>query len=486
MTRKIAAAVCLALVAYVGDDVRARTAQSYTVSTLDVPGSTLTVACGIDKLGRVVGYYADGSGTHGFLFANGGFSPISFPGAAWTAAYGVNASGQIVGAYGPGEAEGRHGFLLNAGTFASIDVPRGSDTVARGLNNFGQIVGDYLGEDGQRHGFLMTGGQFRAVQVRESGPVSVTGINDAGQILGTVGAPSGTKGFLISGDAYALVQFPNNTFTETMGLNDLGDVVGKIDAAQAPFRAFRRTGTAYTLISLPMSVSALDGRGINDLGQVVGSFVDNDGRPHGYRATPSTLVNGPPAEGVGSLAGLGPSGSAGPPGPAGVQGIQGPQGPAGPAGPPGPPGPPVMMTGSRELLSPVRDALMRAATSLARAANQGGDVQNAVTSISTALDDATAAMAYMRAHPSAAPPPPAPKVAPDFSAPPRPAPNRNVMLEGALNNLHMAYDALARVGGGEIGGFRAKLNADISAAASALITGINSANASFRQGRRGM
>ncbi len=267
MTMKIAAGICLttALIAYAGRDVRARTAQSYTVSTLDVPGSTLTVACGIDKLGRVVGYYADGSGTHGFLFANGSFSPITFPGAAWTAAYGVNASGQIVGAYGPSEAEGRHGFLLNAGTFSSLDVPRGRDTVARGLNNLGQIVGDYLGEDGQRHGFLMTGGQFRAISVRESGAVGVTGINDAGQILGTVGAPSATKGFLINGDAYALIQFPNNTFTETMGLNDLGDVVGRIDAAQAPFRAFRRTGNAYTLIALEMAVSAIEGRGINDL-----------------------------------------------------------------------------------------------------------------------------------------------------------------------------------------------------------------------------
>jgi hypothetical protein len=144
------------------------------------------------------------------------------------------------------------------------------------------------------------------------------------------------------------------------------------------------------------------------------------------------------------------------------------------------------MAATRDPLSPVHDALMRAANSLAHAANQGGDVQSAMASINTALDDANAAMVFMKAHPSAAPPPAAPAVQADFTAPPRPAPNRNVMLEGALNNLHMAYDALARVGGGDFGGLRAKLNAEIVAAAAELITGINSANASFGQGRRGM
>src|SRR6185295_12720771 len=59
-------------------------AGPYSFSTLDAPAGSLTVACGIDIVGRIVGYYEDGTGTHGFLLNNGGFSTIDFPGAAWT------------------------------------------------------------------------------------------------------------------------------------------------------------------------------------------------------------------------------------------------------------------------------------------------------------------------------------------------------------------------------------------------------------------
>lgn len=54
------------------------------------------------------------------------------------------------------------------------------------------------------------------------------------------------------------------------------------------------------------------------------------------------------------------------------------------------------------------------------------------------------------------------------------------MLEAALQNLAMAFDALARSAGGNLGGFREKANTDIATAAADLIAGINSANASLK------
>jgi hypothetical protein len=59
----------------------ANDADAYALSIIDAPGSSLTVACDIDTVGRTTGYYADNSGTHGFLIDNGAFVTIDFPGA---------------------------------------------------------------------------------------------------------------------------------------------------------------------------------------------------------------------------------------------------------------------------------------------------------------------------------------------------------------------------------------------------------------------
>ena len=52
-------------------------------------------------------------------------------------------------------------------------------------------------------------------------------------------------------------------------------------------------------------------------------------------------------------------------------------------------------------------------------------------------------------------------------------------LEAALNDLKAAFDGLARVPGGDYGGFRTRTNNDIAAAANELIVGIKAANANY-------
>jgi len=93
-------------------------------------------------------------------------------------------------------------------------------------------------------------------------------------------------------------------------------------------------------------------------------------------------------------------------------------------------------------------------------------------------------MAFANGHPGASTASGQPATRPDFTPPPRPAPQRNVMLEGALGNLKTAFDAFARSATGDLGGFRDKVNKDIAAGANDLIAGMNAANASFLAGRR--
>jgi hypothetical protein len=101
-----------------------------------------------------------------------------------------------------------------------------------------------------------------------------------------------------------------------------------------------------------------------------------------------------------------------------------------------------------------------------------------------AIESVSAAITFMNDHPETTTAPIPAATLPDFTPPPRPAPERNVGLEIALNNLKTAFDTLARAPGGDLGGFRAKANNGIAAAANDIIAGINAANAAFR-GRRG-
>jgi hypothetical protein len=144
-------------------------------------------------------------------------------------------------------------------------------------------------------------------------------------------------------------------------------------------------------------------------------------------------------------------------------------------------------------LSAVRDALHRAVSALQRAANQSCPVQKAIADINLINGDLNGAITFLNQHPDAAaplavngiPPSPIPPTArPNFTPPARPAPQRNVMLEDALNNLQIAFDTLGQSAGGDLGGFRGRMNADIATAASDLIGAINAANAAFLDGRR--
>ena len=72
----LALALLLGVMIFVHRALLLKAAESYSFTTIDVPGSRLTVASNVDILGRVVGYYIDDSGTHGFLSSNGSISRI--------------------------------------------------------------------------------------------------------------------------------------------------------------------------------------------------------------------------------------------------------------------------------------------------------------------------------------------------------------------------------------------------------------------------
>ncbi len=219
-----------------------------------------TNANGINDAGQIVGYYADTSGDHGFLYSGGTYATLDDP---WpkglTVATGINDAGQITGYYVDSN-DTPHGFLYNGSTstYTTIDDPLGTKgTVAFGNNAAGQIVGYYVDSSGVDHGFLYSGGTFI-----------------------TLDDPSGTGGTL----AY--------------GINDLGQIVGGYTDSSGTPHGFLYSNGTYTTIDNSLGTKGTVAAGINDAGQIVGAYIDSSGADHGFLANPSSSTAPPPPTSV--------------------------------------------------------------------------------------------------------------------------------------------------------------------------------------------
>jgi len=243
-----------------------RTADG-TITTIHVPGSTSTMAEGINDAGQIVGGYSiteDYHDAHGFLYQNGNYSlledypgaitssPLAinnvgtmvgtvrletrysgliiegetmtifdFPGSLFTQAFGINDSGQIVGSY-MDAAGGLHSFTLKEGVYNTFDPPGSRKgtllntfSSACGINNSGLIVGSWNGENDIFYGYKAIAADTRAAPSATELSVSVTG-NMVGLSWTSVAGASG----------YYALYFPANLSFVTQA--DFGDQVGYV------------------------------------------------------------------------------------------------------------------------------------------------------------------------------------------------------------------------------------------------------------------
>jgi probable HAF family extracellular repeat protein len=267
---------------------------------IDVPGSTYTVAQGINNAGQIVGWFADdntgpGGGAHGFLLDGGQFTVIDMPGAEGTYAYGINDAGQIVGDFrGPNQDgfDGLESFLYVDGSFTVIDpdLAPGIQTHVRDINNAGQIVGwtfDPVFLEG--HSFLLDSGQFTVIDMPEPSAVP-KGINDAGQIVGEFTEPAGIHGFLLDGGQFTVIDgpgvIPGAFNTRASGINDAGQIVGEF-RDDTGVHGFLLDGGQFTVIDGPGVIPGAfynQAYGINNAGQIAGAFQDAT-TAHGFVAS---------------------------------------------------------------------------------------------------------------------------------------------------------------------------------------------------------
>lgn len=281
----------LSLVATVLVALPAAAQNQYVYRNIDVnfPGSSNTGAGGINNAGTIVGSYigADGN-SHGFEDVNGTFTTIDFPtcptSTCQNGAAGINNLGEIVGSFSDDNNIG-HGYFEIKGAFQEIDFPGADETFPAAVNDKGVIVGSMQNSTGV-HGFEFVNGQFSIVDCPNGNESFVNGINNAGDLVLSCGA-AGSYEFAPA-RGFVPVVFPAAILggTAANGINNLGDIIGSYIGNDGGRHGFLLSAGSPSTIE-PMGSTFAVADGINDQGEITGFYNDNQNVAHGF------LANGP-------------------------------------------------------------------------------------------------------------------------------------------------------------------------------------------------
>jgi probable HAF family extracellular repeat protein len=288
----------------------AGTISGYIYDTLDDLEGSATEAYDINNAGQIVGYFENSAGFHGFLYSGGNYttlddplatgisttaSGIPFVAPPLTVAVGINSTGAIAGYYEDRTGFTR-GFIYSDGGYHSLNDPLATitGTFDGGINDAGKVVGTYENPFGV-HGFVFSSQNglisYTNIDALSAGITFANGINDTDQVVGEYyeGNDFGSSyhGFLYDGSSYIRIDDPSATHgTDALGINNSGQIVGTYSDSSGN-HAFLYNSGSYITLNDPRATGGTNANGVNDAGQIVGSYSDNGGT-HGFVATPVT------------------------------------------------------------------------------------------------------------------------------------------------------------------------------------------------------
>jgi probable HAF family extracellular repeat protein len=162
-----------------------------------------------------------------------------------------------------------------------------------GINDTGMIVGFFSDPSGKQHGFTFPPGLGGPINVFDNLSTQTFGINNTRRMVGTLQEPSGEfRAFYLSGPDIASAQrivIPAASRSDAYGLNNFFMPeqvrhVGTVTIGGVDHGFVQSSALGVATFDFP---GALQTRafGINDAGEIVGEYVDSNGRIHGFLGT---------------------------------------------------------------------------------------------------------------------------------------------------------------------------------------------------------
>jgi probable HAF family extracellular repeat protein len=182
------------------------------------------------------------------------------------------------------------GFLLDRGRYIPFEASDPSVQLGpSGINNRGEIVGEYIIASSKESILLRDRrGTITSFDVPGAQGTEATDINDRGQIVGTYSEDTPIVNNSARPRAYVLdrfgrgkftrIDFPGASLTVASGINNRGQVVGGYLDAEGRPHGFLWDKGRFTTIDVPGAPNTV-AFGINDRGQIVGTYENPDAAP---------------------------------------------------------------------------------------------------------------------------------------------------------------------------------------------------------------
>jgi uncharacterized membrane protein len=187
---------------------------------------------------------------------------------------------------------------LGAVNFRQLDYPGAISAYAFDVNRSGQVVGYYSVNPGSGlvyRGFLYDGVTFTPLEVPGASNTHALAINDSGRLVGAyfIGDMSNwdLHGFSYQDGHYTYpLDNPESLRTSLNDINNLGQMVGSFVGLDGLEFGFFYDGVAFTPI-YAYGISPGEAVGLNDPGKIVGYYVEPDtGFKRGYKLEGSNLT----------------------------------------------------------------------------------------------------------------------------------------------------------------------------------------------------
>lgn len=198
--------------------------------------------------------------------------------------FGINDAGTIAGFYGNGGSKHpNRGYTVvppyDPGSFTPENVPGSTDTQVTCIDNLGNTGGFWDDSTGTIRGFIEWNGVFTTYQHGQSQFTEILGLNNAGKAVGLyLGKADGRfHGFTLdeATGKFKGVNPPGATSVSATGINNLGDVVGSYFASSGDTVSFIEKNGAFTTFTYPNShVTAASG--VNDHDAIVGAYYSSN------------------------------------------------------------------------------------------------------------------------------------------------------------------------------------------------------------------
>jgi hypothetical protein len=277
---------------------------------------TFNQLLGINNEGVIAGYFGSGAKGHpnkGYQlfpsYGQGNYLNENFPGSRQTQVTGLNDLGVTVGFWSTQNTanmvNNNFGFYSAGGRYHTVNFPTGNNASPQvdqllGVNDHDVAVGFYTNAQGNNRGYTynIRTHTFTRVLVPgapagEAGPsLTAAAINNSGDVAGFYAKSSSqTDAFLLLRDGqFITLAVPGASMTQAFGVNDHDEVVGAYTVGSGNSAATHgftwRPGYGFRTVDDPHGHGTTTINGVNDLGDLVGFYVDSAGNTDGMLALP--------------------------------------------------------------------------------------------------------------------------------------------------------------------------------------------------------